>query len=138
MAKCITIKVPLHVHTPKRYLINLNGYRNWHYYVKNATKKAYKDGLYEQLHNIKLSTPLKIEYTLHRKDNRKGDRGNPLSVHDKYFLDALVDYGCIPDDTDEYISSQHFYTGEIDKENPRVEIKIYEGPYKANSKKKCL
>lgn len=79
-----------------------------------------------QLAGIILSTPISIQYTLHRKDRREGDRSNVLAVVEKFFCDSLVNFGCLPDDTDQYIESSHYFTGEIDRENPHVDIIISE------------
>jgi hypothetical protein len=38
----------------------------------------------------------------------------------------MVAHGCIPDDNDDYISASHYVSGEVDSENPRVEITICE------------
>ena len=47
-----------------------------------------------------------------------------LSIHEKFFCDAMTEYGCIADDNDDYIKSTKYLSGGIDKENPRVEIII--------------
>jgi len=124
------INAPLFIYTGKlklkKNVLNLNIYRNQHHQLESKVKKEYTEMMIEQLLGLKLKTPIKLVYTLFRGDRRKGDRNNPLTIHDKYFCDALTSYKCIPDDTDEYIESQTFKTGEIDKENPRVEIKIIE------------
>jgi len=59
-----------------------------------------------------------------RGDNRRVDRANVLSIHEKFFCDALTKHGFIPDDNDKHIKSTHYYSGGIDKLNPRVEIEI--------------
>jgi len=79
-----------------------------------------------QLEGVKLKTPVKLNFTLWKKDRRVGDRANVLSVIEKFFCDALVEYGCLTDDNDGYISEQSYRTGGIDKDFPRVEIEIIE------------
>lgn len=132
--KDIKISMPLYVDIPykrkqvkpKRYYFNLNNYRNWHVNVKNNIKKQYSEIARKKLVNIKPKTPVILTFILWKKDKRKGDRSNVLSIHEKFFCDALVECGCIIDDNDTYIESSHYYTGGIDKENPRVEIIIQE------------
>ena len=80
--------------------------------------------MFPQLRALKLTTPIKLHYKLYRA-RAGGDRNNPLTIHDKYFCDALTHYGCIPDDSDKYIKSQFYETAGVDKENPRVEILIH-------------
>jgi hypothetical protein len=79
-----------------------------------------------QLEGLVLKTPVRLKFTLIRGDRRAGDRANVLSIVEKFFCDALKEYGCIPDDNDNYISGQTYETGEIDKKNPHVKIEIIE------------
>lgn len=122
---------PLYVRTAKsekgkKYYLNLNQYRNWHYQTNNAIKTEYCKQMKSQMEGVKLKTPVKLNFTLWRKDRRVGDRANVLSVIEKFFCDALVEYGCLEDDNDGYISEQSYRTGGIDKDFPRVEIEIIE------------
>jgi len=110
----------------KRHYINLNNYRNWHFQVSNKLKHMYKERAGEIIKGLKFDNPIKIKFVLWKKDKRKGDRANPLCIHEKFFCDALTEFGCIPDDEDEYIVSSHYYTGGIDREDPRVDIIIQE------------
>lgn len=121
----ITISMPLSITIGnKKHSINLNPYRNLHYQVLNKLKKEYKEIVGEQIEWLRFDGKIKLTFILWKRDRRKIDRANPLSIHEKFFCDALVDYGCIPDDNDDYISSSHYYTGGIDKKNPRVDIII--------------
>jgi hypothetical protein len=79
----------------------------------------------EKVLNLKLDF-VKISFILHRPDKRRVDRSNILSVHEKFFCDGLVDLGCIIDDNDSYLSYTSYHTGNIDKENPRVDMIITE------------
>jgi len=60
------------------------------------------------------------------KTARRTDLGNVLSVHQKYFEDALVELGCIPDDDYKHIVRTTFVFGEKDKNDPRVIITVKE------------
>ena len=136
MEKELIISMPLYLvlakqknEKAKKYYLNLNQYRNWHYLVSNNLKKKYAEVVIEKLPaNFVFTKPIDLTFTLWKKDKRRGDRANPLSVHEKFFCDALVHAKAIPDDNDNFIQSTHYYTGGIDKENPRVEIKIKECP----------
>lgn len=122
----IAIFLPRKTKPAKRVALNLNTYRNLNFIVNNIIKVQYCESMKKQLECIKLKTPISVKFTLHRKDKREGDRANVLSVVEKFFCDSLVHFGCVPDDSDNYIISSHYFTGEISKENPRVVIEIYE------------
>ena len=110
----------------KKVYLNLNVYRNLHFQINNQAKEKYNELMREQLQNVKLQTPIELKFVLYKKQNRKTDRSNILSICEKFFCDALVYHQCIKDDNDDFIKSSHYYSGGIDKENPRVEIFILE------------
>jgi hypothetical protein len=80
----------------------------------------------EQLKGKVLKTPISLQFELCNPTKRKTDRANILSIVEKFFCDALVHYGCIPDDNDEFIKSSFYTSGDIDRENPRANIWIKE------------
>lgn len=112
--------------TGKKYYLNLNNYRNWHSSVNNNLKKKYKEIMSSQLKRIKLKAPVEIKFTYIKCQNRKTDRANVLSVHEKFFCDALVETGCLPDDNDKFITKTTYVSAAMDKEFGRVEIEITE------------
>lgn len=111
----------------KKYIINLNNMRNWHYVVKNKVKQAYQREIANQIPPLDYKGIIKLVFTMHRKDKRRVDRANVLCLHEKYACDALVENGFIKDDNDTHVESTLYTSGEIDKENPRVDMFIYEG-----------
>lgn len=125
----LEVSMPLYftlgVKKRKNHHLNLNNYRNWHYQVSNKLKRMYKDYVSSQLMGVSFSN-IDLTFTLWAPDKRKRDRSNVLCVHEKFFCDALVELGCIGDDNDKYISSTHYYTGGIDRDNPRVDILVKE------------
>lgn len=89
----------------KRFALNLNVYRNAHYQVLNKAKIIFKNQLladYPEIQRIK-AHQVEIEYYIDRCDKRKFDTMNIISIVDKFFLDALVEFGCIPDDNYNYV-----------------------------------
>lgn len=120
------VDLPRKTKKAKRVSLNLNAYRNLHFILNNQAKIAYKEAMKDQLEGLKLKTPVRLNFTLWRKDRRAGDRANVLSVVEKFLCDALVEYGCLPDDTDEFIAGQTYQTGGVDHERPRVEVEIIE------------
>lgn len=119
--------MPLYIEIGKRkHHINLNNYRNWHYQLSNNIKKEYKSVVTNKLRRfdgIKFDT-IEIEFTMHRGDTRKVDRSNVLSIHEKFFCDALVELGFLPDDNDNYILKTTYITGDVRKLTPGIAIKI--------------
>lgn len=125
--KKISFVSPLTVTVGKRkYTINLNTYRNIHYRVNNFCKIAYKKLMREQLIKVKdnIKGPISITYTLYPGSNRLCDLGNVCCVVEKYFEDALTEYGLIEDDNYKFINHIEYKFGSVDKDNPRCEIEI--------------
>ena len=119
--------MPLHIETGKnkikKHSINLNQYRNWHYQVSNQIKSKYQDIASSQLknHQFKKYKKISLDFIIYYGSKRKSDRSNFLSIHEKFFCDALVKMQVIEDDNDLFIESSHYYSG-YDKNDPRVEI----------------
>lgn len=109
----------------KRYILNLNNYRNWYFRTSNNIKIAYKKFIREQLVKIAFQfNKAKVSYTVYRDSNRRFDLGNVCSIHEKFFEDAAVEYGVFPDDKASVIQEVHYYNGGVDRKNPRVEIEV--------------
>lgn len=126
------ISMPLEVYLPrktiedKKVIINLNNYRQGGFIMGNDIKKEYTEIARPKIKDLKFYLPVRLTFTLWKKTKRMTDRANVLSIHEKYFCDALTRCGCIADDNDKFIHSTHYYTGGVDRENPRVEIEIKE------------
>jgi len=120
----ILIEIPRKTKPARKVYLNLNNYRNLNFIVNNQAKHIYSEALQCVLSGLKLKTPIELHYTYFKGSNRKSDKMNVLSIVDKFFCDSLVNYSCIPDDNDEYIGTQTFSFGGLDKNNPRVEILI--------------
>jgi hypothetical protein len=120
------VVLPRKTKADRKIALNLNTYRNLHFQVNNQVKELYCDALQCSLRGLTLKVPITLHYTYFKASNRKSDRSNVLSIVEKFFLDALVHYGCIPDDDDSNITSSHYYSGGVSKLNPRVEITINE------------
>jgi len=131
-SKEVTISMPLYVMVPrktmpdKKFIINLNYYRNWHRMTENNIKNQYAAVAHPHLEGLTFKGKIELSFTLYKASRRRMDRANVLSIHEKYFCDAMVHSGCIEDDNDDFLEATHYYTGGVDKDNPRVEIKITE------------
>jgi len=107
------------------FILNLNNYRNAHYLVLNRTKINYKAAMANQIQLLPvMDYPITIHYTIYAKTRRKLDIDNVVSIHKKYFQDALVEMERIEDDDFDWIVGSSESYGGVDKENPRVEIHI--------------
>lgn len=122
----VLVCLPRKTKEPRKCALNLNNYRNWQPHMSNDIKIQYADVMTDQLRGLRFKTPIELKYTYFKASNRTSDRSNVIAVVDKFFCDALVHHGCIPDDNDNYIRASHAYSGGVDKENPRVEIEILE------------
>ena len=110
----------------KEFILNLNNYRNAYFRTLNQSKIMYKKTIVEQLQDKPRYERVAIIYQVFKGDNRRYDIGNVLSIHQKYFEDALVETGKLPDDKADLLPMVIYLKGEIDKENPRVEISVYD------------
>jgi len=110
----------------KRHSCNLNQYRQAHYRVTNALKKEFKEIITDDVLDLPVMERVKIHYIIHYENKRLFDIDNIVSVISKYAQDALVELGRLPDDNYKYIVQITGTVGEVDKENPHVEMRIKE------------
>ena len=109
----------------KMFILNMNVYRNAHYMTLNTVKKRYKDVLQDQILLLPVfDKPIQIIYKLFPKTRRRTDIGNVLSIHQKFFEDALTEFGKIEDDNYLYVPRTAQIFGAVEPTNPRVEIEI--------------
>lgn len=110
----------------KRHSCNLNQYRQAHYRTTNALKKEFKEIITDDVLDLPVMERVKIHYIIHYENKRLFDIDNIVSVISKYAQDALVELGRLPDDNYKYIVQITGTVGEVDKENPHVEMRIKE------------
>lgn len=108
----------------KYFRLNLNQYRNTHYRLLNTCKINYKEIMKKQISKAKPFKKVLCLYKVYFGSKRCYDVGNVCSIHEKFFEDALVELGKLPDDNTEYIPLVIYLGCGIDKENPRVEIEV--------------
>ena len=125
-SSCIISPLRVPQTAKKDFILNLNNYRNTHYRSLNTTKINYKKAIEPQVKELPNYTRIKVHYTIYPASHRRTDLGNVVSVHKKYFEDSLVEFGKIEDDDYNHIIFNSESFGEVDKENPRVEIRITE------------
>lgn len=126
------IDLPLFVMLPrktkkdKRIALNLNIYRNLHHMSLNQSKIAFKMAVLGKLTSLPSMDKITLEYALYPKTKRLVDVANVCSIVDKYFCDALVETGKLPDDNYKHLASVVYRFGEVDPINPRCEVLIKE------------
>lgn len=126
------IRLPLYVDLPrvrtadKRFILNLNNYRNAHYHILNDAKVRYKDAVAMSCSGITiLPGPYLFAYRLFPGDRRLCDIANVLPIVQKFTDDALITLGLIPDDNYKVIREVRYALGGVDRDNPRAELEVY-------------
>ena len=120
------IDLPLEVYYTKnkKFILNLNNYRNAHYRILSNAKKIYAENLVDRISHPKYEEPVVLTYTYYAKSRRRLDVSNPCSIIDKFTCDALVKAGVLEDDSSKQIKQVIYKYGGIDKDNPRCELEI--------------
>lgn len=108
----------------KDFRLNLNIYRNAHHYTLNQAKINYKEIMKEQIKRLPEFEVVRVGYRLYPKTKHKQDISNILCIHDKFFMDALVEFEKLPSDNYDHCPRVNYLWGIVDKDNPRVEIEI--------------
>lgn len=110
----------------RKYTINLNYMRGWNNLLYNDLKIIYTNLAVREIESkpIFRANEVELTYYLFRKDKKLCDVNNILAAHDKFFQDAFVWCGCIPDDNFKHVKNTSFRFGGVDKENPRVNIVV--------------
>lgn len=120
----VAIILPRKTKKDKIYRLNYNVARNTHYQILNQAKVIYNEQMKEQLQNVILDCPISITFRYYKGTKRRSDKANTICIVEKFFCDALVNHGCIPDDNDDYIKDTHYLPTIYDKGNARVEIEV--------------
>ncbi len=121
------IDLPLEVYYSKnkKFILNLNNYRNAHYRILASAKKIYAENLVARISYPKYETPVSLTYTYYAKSKRRLDVSNPCSIIDKFTCDALVKAGVLEDDSSKQIKKVVYKYGGVDKDNPRCVLEIF-------------
>jgi len=118
--------IPLKTKADKRFALNLNVYRNTHYQNLNKAKVLYKELMHSQIAALPVFDVVDVEFTFFPGARRRTDIGNVCSIHEKFFMDSLVECGKLLDDDYTRHPKTVYKFGEVDKHDPRVEIVITE------------
>ena len=124
----LTVTGPFAVFLPrktmadKKFAVNMNIYRNMHFQPQAQMKRIYTELLKEQLQGVTLEVPVNVTYKVFKPTKRRLDKMNVCSITSKFMLDAMSEFGVIPDDNDDYIKDELLLDSEKDKDYPRVEV----------------
>jgi hypothetical protein len=124
----LNLPLSIQLSAKKKFILNLNNYRNLHYRLLSQAKVKYTDLLLttELVGKQKITdAPLTFEYTYYAQSKRLIDIANPLCVIDKFTMDAIVKAGIIEDDNSKIVNAVVFKFGGYDKENPRAELRAF-------------
>jgi hypothetical protein len=114
----------------RSFSINLNDYRQkgTKFFILNTAKQKFHEMVKEQIEKLPvLQYPIRCRYTVFKKDCRAFDVNNVCAIADKFFMDALVEYGKLPDDNYKYyLGFDKTSYGGVDKCFPCVEVEILE------------
>ena len=123
--------IPLHLilerktKADRKMGLNLNVYRNAHYYTLNTLKKKFYERFKEQIQESPLGPgPFSLQYSFF-PSHTNCDLNNFISIIDKFMSDVLVKVGLIKDDNVTVISETNHRFIKVDSKNPRVELTIY-------------
>lgn len=109
----------------KSQSLNVNWYRNAYHRCSNDAKKKFKAHVRPQIEQFEpVDCKIEIKYVFYAKSNNHPDLDNFVGTVKKFFQDALVECGFIPDDNVNFIVANSEAYGGIDKLNPRIEAFI--------------
>ena len=107
--------------------LNLNAFtqiaKNPH--QRNQVKQNYQELINPILDHVPVTCgQISIKYTLFVGTKRKCDISNVCAIVDKYFCDAMVEKGIIPDDDYKHIVQVTYVFGGYEKGNPHCDVEI--------------
>ena len=124
-----TVDIPLYLEMgkkkKKRYYLNLNQYRNWAFHMSNNLKKEFKRVVTPSIPDVHYEK-FTVTYTVYLPNRLKRDISNICSVVDKFFVDALVELGTVPEDNYEHLPLITYKFGDIDSKNGKVVANVRE------------
>ena len=118
----VPLKLPLKSKKSNWFYLNLNVYRNAHFYLLDKAKKTFEEYIWNQVKDLPKFKYIGIEYTLYPGSRHRTDLSNTCCIVDKFFCDTLVHAKIIEDDNYEIVKKIRYEIGSVDKDNPHVTI----------------
>ncbi len=94
-------------------------------HVKRSAKAEVREFMCDQDYQ-KLVGPVFVFYQVFKPSDRACDTMNFVTYASKWCLDILTERGVWVDDNDNIIRGQYLIPAVLDRDNPRIEIDIYE------------
>ena len=131
MSREFMIKLPIFLETgvrkKRKHYLNLNLYRNMPFHQNNSLKKELKRVVLPSIPKDQHYEKFELHYVLYLPNLLKRDISNVLSIVDKFFADALVEAGCVPDDNYEHLEYVTYkFGGHDEKKKGYVEVTVKE------------
>ena len=120
----LPLRIRNRVKTESYFYINLNTYRNAPFHELSDMKIKFAEMVQNQIAPLPEFEWVTFHYILFPGSAREMDTNNICSIVDKFFCDAFVKAGKLTDDNYKYLRDSRFSPGEIDRNNPRVELHI--------------
>lgn len=122
----LILPLEIYVSKKKKFILNLNNYRNIHHFALNKAKTNYTAIVLDLLRNckVKINQEVMVQYTYYHGNKGKIDISNPCSIIDKFACDALTKARIWKDDDVKVVKSVSYIWGGVDKDNPRCEMHI--------------
>lgn len=121
----LPISLKMGVLKPKSVPLNLNWYRNAHFYELNSAKVQFGQLIKAKLKDLPIlveGDQLTLVYTLYPRTRQLCDVANVCSIVDKFFCDTLTTNGIIPDDNYLIVPATMSKFGAVDPKNPRATV----------------
>lgn len=110
----------------KKFILNLNQFRNLHYRSLNNAKQNYSEMvgnlLGDRPDKIPPDTKVTAIYIYYAPTKRLVDVANPCSVIDKFTCDGIVKRGVLYDDNITHLREVRYVWGGVDRTNPRCDL----------------
>lgn len=122
----VPIPLSIQVSSKKKFYVNLNQYRNTHFHVLNKAKRDYHLLVQNLLRKLGVPRLNKVEllFTVFPSTKVLMDTSNICCIAEKFFCDAMVTSGRIPDDNFNHVIRTTYEYGYVDSINPRIEVTI--------------
>lgn len=123
----IKLTLPVYLYINKStVLYSSNWARNAHFHFLNKAKKHYHELVASRLTEFEpIKGKFACRYTYYYK-NSASDAPNVVSQIEKALLDSMQIIGLVENDNVKFHTHASWRVGGQDKENPRMEIEIYE------------
>lgn len=120
----LPLRIRNRVKTESYFYLNMNTYRNAPFHELSDMKIKFAELVQNQIATCPQFNWVTFKYIHFPGSAREVDTNNVCSIVDKFFCDAFVKAGKLEDDNRKFLRGTEFLPGEIDRNNPRIELHI--------------